>query len=100
MLAKSLNSDKIACELINHLTYEYDIWSEQLVAIMHNCALANNVAIHTLKILFPLLLSIGCCSHTLNRIGEKFNVPNVDDFTSILTVKAARRSYTLWILSN
>ena len=67
MLAKSLSGDEIARELINILTYEYDIRSEQLVAVMHDCASANNVAIRTLKVLFPSILSIGCFSHTLTE---------------------------------
>jgi len=48
---------------------------------MHDGASANKVAMHTLKVLYPAVLGIGCFSHTLNRLGEKFNAPYVNDFT-------------------
>ena len=82
MLAKSLTGDEIARELINTLSVDYGVKSENVVAIMHDCASANNAAMRTLKVLYPAVLGIGCFSHTLNRVGEKFNAPLVNDFTT------------------
>ena len=52
------------------------------MAIMHDCASANKVAMRTLQVLYPAVLGIGCFSHTLNRVGERFNAPLVNDFTT------------------
>jgi len=43
-----------------------------VVAIMHDCASANKVVMHSLEVLYPTLLEISCFSHTLNCVGEKF----------------------------
>ena len=42
----------------------------------------NNVAVQTLKIVFPLMFDIGCFSHTLNHVGEKLKTPILDKFVS------------------
>ena len=82
MLAKSLSGDEIARELINTLSVDYGVKSENVIAIMHDCASANKAAMRTLQVLYPAVLGIGCFSHTLNRVGERFNVPHVNDFTT------------------
>jgi len=82
MLAKSLNGDEIAREFITTVSVEFGIKSENVVAIMHDCASTNTAAMRTLKVLYPFVLAIGCFSHTLNRVGEKFNAPQVNDFTT------------------
>ena len=38
----------------------------------------NMVAMRTLKVLYTL--GIGCFSHTLDRVGERFSVPTLHDF--------------------
>ena len=40
----------------------------------------NNVAMHTNSIMYPLVLDIGCFSHTLNNVGEQFQTPALDKF--------------------
>ena len=82
MLAKSLTGDEIDHELINTLSVDYGVKSENVVAIMHDCASANKVAMRTLQVLYPAVLGIGCFSHTLNRIGEKFNASHFNNFTT------------------
>ena len=42
----------------------------------------NNVAVQTLKIVFPLMFDIGCFSHTLDHVGEKLKTPILDKFVS------------------
>ena len=63
-----------------YIGLEYSIQSEQIVAIMHDCASANIVAIWTLKVMYPLMLGIGCFLYTLNCVGERFNAPHVLGF--------------------
>ena len=40
------------------------------LVIMHDYASANKIAMHTLQVLYPAVLGIGCFSNTLNCVGE------------------------------
>ena len=64
ILAKILSREEIAHEVINSLSMEYGVMSEQILAVMHDCASTSMVAMHTLKVLYPLALDVGCF-HTL-----------------------------------
>ena len=48
---------------------------------MHDRASVNNVAIQTLKNFFPKIFDVGCFSHTLDHVGEKFDMPKLDAFS-------------------
>ena len=82
LLAKSMagEGEEIAREIINTLSTQYSI-SSNLVAMMHDRAASNNVALRTAKIVYPLLVDIGCFSHTLDLVGEKFSIPHLSSFT-------------------
>ena len=80
MLTKSMTGDEIARVVITTLSVEYAIQSEQVVSMMHDCDSTNIFAMRTLNVLYPGMLGVGCFSHTLNRVGEKFNVPSANDF--------------------
>jgi len=54
MLATSLCREEIAREIINSLSLEYGVRSEYVLAVMHDCAATNVVAMHTLKVTYPL----------------------------------------------
>ena len=43
----------------------------------------NSVAMSTLKIVYPTLLDVGCFSHTLGHVGEKFRTPTLSDFITL-----------------
>ena len=47
---------------------------------MRDRASSNNVAMNTMKVLYPVLVDIGCYSHTLDRIGEQFVAPTLNEF--------------------
>ena len=82
MLVKSMTGDEIARLVIGMLSTEFRICSEQVLGIMHDCASSNNVALRTLKVIYPNVLGIGCFSHTLNRVGERFQASCANDFTT------------------
>ena len=82
LLAKSLSGEEIARQLISVLSVQFSVSSELVVAAMRDCASANNVAMRTLKVIYPLILDVGCFSHTLDRVGEHFKVPLVNEFTT------------------
>ena len=78
MLQESLTGEKIACELISTLS----IQSTALLACMRDRAATNNVALRTLKDVYPSIVDIGCLSHTIDHVGEKFETPVLDEFIS------------------
>ena len=47
---------------------------------MKDRASVNEVAVQTLKIVYFSLLSVGCFSHTIDRVGEQFCTPNLSKF--------------------
>ena len=79
-LTKSLAGEEIARELINVLSVEYGIASERVLASMRDQASANGVAMRTIQIVYPNMIIIGCYSHTIDLVGEKFRTPNLDGF--------------------
>jgi hypothetical protein len=49
---------------------------------MRDGAATNNVAVRTLKVLYPHCVDIGCFSHTFDRVGEKIQMPVLEEFLS------------------
>ena len=80
LLAKSLKGEEVARQLIMCLSNQLGITSNQLVAAMRDSARANNVAIQTLKIVYPYILDVGCVSHTIDHVGEKIKTDILDEF--------------------
>ena len=83
MLSKSLAGEEIARELISVLSVSYSIRQNDLLAAMRDRASTNNVAMHTLKIVYPLVVDIGCFSHTIDHVGSHFNTPILSEFISL-----------------
>ena len=75
LLQKNMSGEEIARVLIDTLSREYAIPPSFLLASMRDCASSNNVAVTILKVVFPQLLDVGCFSHTLDHVGDKFCVP-------------------------
>ena len=84
MLAKSMTGDEIARELIGVLSTSYGIASDRLLAAMRDRASVNNVAMRPLQIVYPHVLDIGCFSHTIDHVGERFKTPFLTEFVSNL----------------
>ena len=83
LLAKSLTGEEVAHQLIVCLSTELGIKLELLVSAMRDRASVNSVAMHTLSIVFPNILDIGCFSHTLDHVGENFKTPILDEFIKV-----------------
>ena len=80
LLAKSLKGEEIARELIHVLSTDYSIGSSSLLAAMRDRASSNGVAMRTLAIVYPKLLDVGCFSHTIDHVGERFHTPTLSEF--------------------
>ena len=80
LLAKSLSGEEAAREIIGVLARKYGVGTELPVATIRDRPSVNNVAVRTIKVIFPNILDIGCFSHTLHHVGEKFNAPVLEKF--------------------
>ena len=68
--------------MISTLSVDYHVPSTSVLASMRDRASSNNVALRTLKVLYPDLIDIGCLSHTIDHVGEKFDTPVLAEFIS------------------
>ncbi len=80
MLEKSMTGEEIARVLIEVLSVGYGVSSTTLLAAMRDRASVNNVAMRTVKVIFPLLVDVGCFSNTINLAGEHFKIPVLSEF--------------------
>jgi len=74
VLVKTITGEEIVHELIGILQVNYGINSMKLLAYMHDQAAANGAAMCIIKVIFPMVVDIGCYSHTLDLVGEKFDL--------------------------
>lgn len=50
---------------------------------MRDRTAANNVALRTLKVVYPHLLDVACFSHTIDHVGEHFHTPQLSEYVSL-----------------
>ncbi len=82
LLSKSVTGEELAREIISTLSTQVQIQHHLLVASMRDRAAVNNVAMQTVRVLYSKVFDIGCFSHILDHVGEKFNTPVLKEFTS------------------
>ena len=82
-LRNTMKGEEVARELISIVSVDMGVPSNLLIGCMRDRASVNNVAMNTVSIVYSTLLDIGCYSHTLDRIGEKFATPTLDTFSSL-----------------
>ena len=97
LLAKSLAGEEVARELLSVLSTEFGVISKNLLAVMHDRASVNSVAVRNIKVLYPLFMDIGCYSHTIDHVGDKFNTQILHEF-GILWVSLFSHSYNARLL--
>ena len=84
-LQKSLNGEELARQLLGTLSVTLGIESDKLIAVMHDRANVNRAAMRIVQVVYPTIIDIGCISHTIDIVGDKFQVPKLHLF------------FTLWI---
>ena len=80
LLARPITGDELAREILTVLSTELGIASTKLLACMRDRASVNSKAMHTIGIMYPGVMDIGCFSHTLDLVGTKFKTPSLDKF--------------------
>lgn len=76
MLSKSLAGEEIVLS-VNLIR------STNLLASMRDRASTNNVAMQVLKVVYPTTVDVGCFSHTIDHVGEKFDCPTLAQFITL-----------------
>ena len=70
-----MTGEEIPREIIHSLSVQYRMTLNLVVGMMHDRAACNGVALRTLKVAFPTIVDVGCFSHTLDPVGDKFVTP-------------------------
>ncbi len=81
-LAKSMNGEEIARQLISTLSVTYGIESTFILAAMRDGASVNGLAMGVVKVIYPHIMDVRCFSHTLDLVGDKFQTPLLASFCS------------------
>ena len=84
-LQKSVNGEELARELISIQSVTLGIESSRLLGVVHDRASVNVAAMHIVRVVYLNALDIGCISHTLDLVGDKFKASTLHLF------------FTLWI---
>ena len=98
LLSKSVTGEELARELIHILSVNYAVGPNRLLAAMKDRASVNGVAMKTLQIVYPNVLDIGCFSHTIDHVGERFHTPTLSEFGTALLMFFSHSAKTklLW----
>ena len=83
----------VRLSMLSVLSTELSISGSQLLAVMRDRA-----SVKTIIIMYPTVMDIGCFSHTLNNVGERFQVPTLDKFMKYWEqmFKLSPKSRLLW----
>ena len=81
-LTKSMSGEEVARELMNILSVMLGVES-RLLAAMRDRASVNNAAMRVVSVVYPNVVNVGCFSHTLDIVGEKFKTPVLSQFCTI-----------------
>ena len=80
MLAKSVNKEELLLLAREVLSTELEVMANCLLTSIHDRAAVNTAVMRTISILYPSVMNIGCFSHTVDNIGDRFAVPTLDKF--------------------
>jgi len=50
---------------------------------MHDRESVNGCAMRTIKVVFPDIVDVGCYSHMIDLVSEKFDTPILDEFITL-----------------
>ena len=82
LLAKSVTGKELAREIIFILSTQLQIQQHLLVVSMRDNAFVNNIAMQMVRVFYSKVFDIGCFSHTINHVDEKFDTPVLKELTS------------------
>lgn len=80
LLAKSMTGEEVARQIISVISMKMGIPSDMIVGAMHDRASVNEVAMRTIKVIYPNLFDVGCFPHMLDRVGGNMKTPILNEF--------------------
>ena len=83
LIAKSLKGKELARELIMVLAQHYNVQNNNLCAAMSDRASVNGATMRTVKVVFPKVVDVRCFSHTVDCVGNHFNIPILKRFLQL-----------------
>mgnify|MGYP001576794608 CR=1 FL=1 len=98
LLREPITAAQCTAELITLITGDLRVNLKNVVAMAHDRCSVNCAAMDTMKKVMLRVIDIGCLSHVLNTVGEKFDTPTLDKFASLWTQLHVRsvKSRALW----
>ncbi|PFX14310.1 DNA-directed primase/polymerase protein [Stylophora pistillata] len=81
--SKSVNANELAQVLNQCLSVEYGVRGNSLIAAMRDGASVNQAALNIVSFIFPNMLNVVCFSHTLDNVGNHFEIPTLKEFGSM-----------------
>jgi hypothetical protein len=80
MIDDEMTGEKTARELIGVLLNVLQLDENNVVSFIRDRASVNCAAFRQLEVFFPIAEDIGCLSHTVDHIGDKFATPTLKRF--------------------
>ena len=81
--SKSVNANQLAQVLNQCLSVEYGVRGNSLLAAMRDSASINQAALNIVSFIFPNMVNVVCFSHTLDNVGNHFEIPTLKEFGSL-----------------
>ena len=75
-----MTGNQVAAELNEVISTTLQINSNHVVATMRHGTSVNGAAMKIFEIIYPHLIDITCFSHTIDRVGEYFELMALDTF--------------------
>ena len=82
--SKSVNANQLA-QVLNQclMSVEYGVRGNSLLAAMRDGASVNQAALNIVSFIFPNMVNVVCFSHTLDNVGNHFEIPTLKEFGSL-----------------
>ena len=81
--SKSVNANQLAQVLNQCLSVEYGVRGNSLLAAMRDGATVNQAALNIVSFIFQNMVNVVCFSHTLDNVGNHFEIPTLKEFGSL-----------------
>ena len=81
--SKSVDANQLAQVLNQCLSFEYGVRGNSLLAAMRDGASVNQAALNIVSFIFPNMVNVVCFSHTLDNVGNHFEIPTLKEFGNL-----------------
>ena len=97
MDGKGLKGVELTQKLMSCLAVKYDFGPNTIIGRIRDGASVNGVALQQLKFFYSNLFDVVCFSHTIENVGNHFELRILDSFTQYW-VSLFAHSFNAWLL--